>query len=179
MPPLFLQTSVVLFYNKQDSLSDQNAWDSATITIQNTVRTISTDTRAQQYVSLSIRSYSLGVTHCVAIYRLTTYDSTSEPWGKVHGVSARLWERRGRVKDTCSAAMLEHVTLPYCRDLRSAGTYVLNAHRFSFHLHGWHTHTPMNQHIHTSHVTLIHTLSTILSPCCTPCKLLCATWIHS
>ena len=123
-------------------------------------------------LALSIRSYSLGVTHCVAIYRLTTYDSTSEPWGKVHGVSARLWERRGRVKDTCSAAMLEHVTLPYCRDLRSAGTYVLNAHRFSFHLHGWHTHTPMNQHIHTSHVTLIHTLSTtsILSPCCTPCK---------
>ena len=79
VPPLFLQTSVVLFYNKQDSLSDQNAWDSATITIQNTVRTTSTDTRAQQYVSLSIRSYSLGVTHCVAIYRLTTYDSTSEP----------------------------------------------------------------------------------------------------
>ena len=78
----------------------------------------------------------------------------------------------GRDVDTCSAAMLEHVTLPYCRDLRSAGTYVLNAHRFSFHLHGWHTHTPMNQHIHASHVTLIHTLSTtsILSPCCTPCK---------
>ena len=79
VPPLFLQTSVVLFYNKQDSLSDQNAWDSATITIQNTVRTTSTNTRAQQYVSLSIRSYSLGATHCVAIYRLTTYNSTSEP----------------------------------------------------------------------------------------------------
>ena len=77
--PPFLQTSVVLFYNEQDSLSDQNAWDSATITIHNTVRTTSTDTRAQQYVSLSIRSYSLGATHCLAIYRLTTYNSTSEP----------------------------------------------------------------------------------------------------
>ena len=39
--------SVVLFYSEQDSLSDRNAWDSATITIQNTVRTTSTDTRAQ------------------------------------------------------------------------------------------------------------------------------------
>ena len=29
---------------------------------------------------------------------------------------------------------------------------------------GTHTHPCMNQHIHTSHVTLIHTLSTILSP---------------
>ena len=76
--------SVVLFYNEQDSLSDQNAWDSATITIQNTVRTTSTDTRAQQYVSLSIRSYSLGATHCVAIYRLTTYNSTSEPMAVVN-----------------------------------------------------------------------------------------------
>ena len=40
-----------------------------------------TDTRAQHYVeivSLSIRSNSLGATHCVAIYRLTTYNSTSE-----------------------------------------------------------------------------------------------------
>ena len=53
-----------------------------------------------------------------------------------------------------------HVTLPYCWDMRSAGTY--NTHHFSFHLHGWHTHprtTPLN--IHTSHVTTIHTLSTI------------------
>ena len=60
---------VVLFYNEQDSLSDRNAWDSATIIIQNTVRTTSTDTRAQHYVEivpLSIRSYSLGATHCVA-----------------------------------------------------------------------------------------------------------------
>ena len=30
----FLQTSVVLFYNGQDSLSDRNVWDSATVTIQ-------------------------------------------------------------------------------------------------------------------------------------------------
>ena len=30
-----------------------------------------------------------------------------------------------------------HVTLPYCWDLRSAGRYILNAHRFSFHLHGF------------------------------------------
>ena len=83
VPPLiYVLTNVsgsLQFYNEQDSLSDQNAWDSATITIQNTVRTTSTDTRAQQYVSLSIRSYSLGATHCVAIYRLTTYNSTSEP----------------------------------------------------------------------------------------------------
>ena len=50
-----LQTSVVLFYNEQDSLSDQNAWDSATITLQNTVRTTSTDTRAQQYIV--VRAY--------------------------------------------------------------------------------------------------------------------------
>ena len=71
----------------------------------------------------------------------------------MHGVSARLGERRGRVKDTCSAAMLEHVTLPYCRDLRSAGTYVLNAHRFSFHLHGWHTHTHEPTHTHVSRHT--------------------------
>ena len=45
-----------------------------------TVRTTSTNTRAQQHVemvSLSIQSYSLGGTHCVAIYRFTTY--TSEP----------------------------------------------------------------------------------------------------
>ena len=67
-----------------------------------------------------------------------------------------LWERRGRVKDTCSAAMLEHVTLPYCRDLRSAGTYVLNAHRFSFHLHGWHTHTHEPTHTHVSRHTYTH-----------------------
>ena len=32
-----------------------------------------------EIVSLLIRSYSLGATHCVAIYRLTTYNSTSEP----------------------------------------------------------------------------------------------------
>ena len=47
-----------------------------------TVRTTSTDTRAQHHVeivSLSISSYSLGGIHCVAIYRLTTYNSTSEP----------------------------------------------------------------------------------------------------
>ena len=79
--PPFLQTSVVLFYNGQDSLSDRNVWDSVTVTIQkNTVRITSTDARAQHYVeivSLSIRSYSLGATHCVAIHRLTTY--TSEP----------------------------------------------------------------------------------------------------
>ena len=47
----------------------------------------------------------------------------------MHGVSARLRERRGRVKP--HAAQLGW-------DLRSAGTYIiLNAHR---HLHGWQTH---------------------------------------
>ena len=42
-----------------------------------TVCTTSTDTRAQHHVeiaSLSIRSYSLGATHCVAIYRLTSHN---------------------------------------------------------------------------------------------------------
>ena len=77
--PPFLQTSVVLFYNVQDSLSDRNVWDSVTVTMH-TVRITSTDARAQhcvEIVSLSIRSYSLGATHCVAIHSLTTY--TSEP----------------------------------------------------------------------------------------------------
>ena len=70
-----------------------------------------------------------------------------------------------------------HVTLPYCWNLHSAGTYFLTPTVFHFicmagtHTH---THTPMNQHIHTSHVTPIYTFSTIRHysfPLA--CKLLC------
>ena len=72
-----------------------------------------------------------------------------------------------------------HVTLPYCWDMRSAGTY--NTHHFSFHLHGWHTHTPMNHtHEHT-HVSChsFHHKTLFFSPCCKPCKLLCVCYIDS
>ena len=126
---------------------------------KNTVRTTSTDTRAQHYVeivSLSIRSYPLG---------LTTYTSRAMIY-IMHGVSARLWHGRGVVElkthaaqlgwNTCNPSLLSGFV--FCWHIN------LNAHRFSFHQHGWHTHTPMNQPIHTSNVTLIHTLSTILFP---------------
>ena len=131
---------------------------------KNTVCTTSTDTRAQHYVeivSLSIRSYSLGATHCVA-YNLYVRAMIYI----MHGVSARLWHGRGVVElkthaaqlgwNTCNPSLLSGFA--FCWHIN------LNAHRFSFHLHGC-THTPMNQHIHTSNVTLIHTLSpTILFP---------------
>ena len=39
----------------------------------------------------------------------TRFQKNLEVPNIVHGVSARLGERRGRVKDTCSAARLEHL----------------------------------------------------------------------
>ena len=104
-----------------------------------------------------------------------------------HGRSAS-GQGRGVVK-LKKAQSRTHVTLPYCWDLRSAGAYISTAHRFSFHLHGWHTHlklfvnthTEINLHecAHMSHVTRIHILSSFhhktlsFFPCCIPCKLLC------
>ena len=61
----------------------------------------------------------------------------------------------------------------------SAGTY--NTHHFSFHLHGWHTHTPMNHTREHTHVSChdyshsFHHKTLFFSPRCKPCKLLCCT----
>ena len=46
-------------------------------------------------------------------------------------------------------------------NLRSAGTYILRTPTIFHFIFMAGTHTPTNQHIHTSHVTPIHTLSTI------------------
>ena len=143
-------------YKRQSSITNKifkrsKCVDSVTIAIQNTVRTTSTNMSAQHHVEivcLSIWSNSLGATPCVVIYRLTTLT--------VHQSHEIKWMvyQLGRVKK----AETVHVTIPaFCRYIVHSSVIFISS--------AWlaHPDAAMCKHTHTqtSHVTHIHTLSTI------------------